>query len=116
VNTAPSGNVSAAFVFADRIESGTIQINHQTIADEPTNPFGRINSSSSGGHFGSLDSCCEIQWVTMQSKIERHPFWVFKKDSVAGQWSSSVAKTNQQKGFPNAKQNCPNQVSGSGAS
>jgi benzaldehyde dehydrogenase (NAD) len=73
-----TGNAFAAFELADRIESGMVHINDQTIADEPTNPFGGTKGSGSGGHFGgvhaNLDSFCEIQWITMQSNIERYPF------------------------------------------
>ena len=73
-----TGNALAAFEIADRIESGMVHINDQTIADEPTNPFGGTKGSGSGGYFGgvhaNLDSFCETQWVTMQSNIERYPF------------------------------------------
>ncbi|ELB94533.1 benzaldehyde dehydrogenase (NAD+) [Rhodococcus wratislaviensis IFP 2016] len=73
-----TGNAFAAFELADRIESGMVHINDQTVGDEATIPFGGTKASGSGGHFGgvraNLDSFCETQWVTMQSNIERYPF------------------------------------------
>jgi hypothetical protein len=52
VNTKPSDNALAAFELADRIESGMVHINDQTIADEQTSPFGGTKGSGFGGHFG----------------------------------------------------------------
>lgn len=68
----------AAMTLAERIDSGMIHINDQTVDDEPTIPFGGWKASGSGGHFGgaaaNLDSFTQIQWVTVQSEIERYPF------------------------------------------
>ncbi|WP_353507122.1 aldehyde dehydrogenase family protein [Gordonia sp. ABSL11-1] len=61
----------------DRIRSGAVYINDQTVDDEAVAPFGGTKASGAGGHFGSsvnLDTSCDLQWVTMQADIERYPF------------------------------------------
>lgn len=66
-----------AFELADRITSGAVHINDQTVDDEAVAPFGGAKASGVGGHFGTsanLDTFCDIQWVTIQSEIERYPF------------------------------------------
>src|SRR5690606_40314994 len=66
-----------AYELADRIESGMVHINDQTVDDEGTIPFGGVKASGAGGRFGgaraNLESFTEIQWITMQSSIERYP-------------------------------------------
>lgn len=72
-----TGNAMAAFDLTDRIRSGAVHINDQTVDDEAVAPFGGVKASGSGGYFGSsvnLDTFCDLQWVTMQSQIERYPF------------------------------------------
>ncbi|MEU6417114.1 aldehyde dehydrogenase family protein [Streptomyces spiralis] len=72
-----TSNPFAAFELADRIKSGAVHINDQTVDDEATAPFGGAKASGAGGHFGlsaNLETFCDLQWVTMQSKIERYPF------------------------------------------
>ena len=73
-----TSNPFAAFELADRIEVGMVHINDQTVDDEAVIPFGGTKASGSGGHFGgakaNLDTFCQVQWVTMQSEIERYPF------------------------------------------
>ncbi|AZG47870.1 aldehyde dehydrogenase family protein [Gordonia insulae] len=72
-----TGNAFKAFALADRIRSGAVHINDQTVDDEAVAPFGGTKASGTGGHFGSsvnLDTFCDLQWVTMQADIERYPF------------------------------------------
>lgn len=72
-----TGNPYAAFELADRISSGAVHINDQTVDDEAVAPFGGTKASGSGGHFGTstnLDTFCDLQWVTIQSDIARYPF------------------------------------------
>ncbi|AKT51588.1 aldehyde dehydrogenase family protein [Arsenicicoccus sp. oral taxon 190] len=73
-----TGDAMAAYELSDRIETGMLHINDQTVDDEAVIPFGGIKASGSGGHFGgaraSLDSFCHLQWVTMQSRIATYPF------------------------------------------
>ncbi|GAA3701672.1 aldehyde dehydrogenase family protein [Gordonia hankookensis] len=72
-----TANAFKAFDLADRIRSGAIHINDQTVDDEAVAPFGGTKASGTGGHFGTsanLDTFCDLQWVTMQAEIERYPF------------------------------------------
>ncbi|NGN91954.1 aldehyde dehydrogenase family protein [Nocardioides sp. KC13] len=72
-----TANPFKAFELADRITSGAVHINDQTVDDEAVAPFGGAKASGVGGHFGTsanLDTFCDIQWVTIQSEIERYPF------------------------------------------
>lgn len=63
---------------ANRMHSGIIHINDQTVDDEPVVPFGGVGYSGTGSRFGgaeaNIDAFTETQWVTMQSEIERYPF------------------------------------------
>lgn len=72
-----TANPFAAYELSDRIHSGAVHINDQTIDDEAVAPFGGVKASGSGGHFGTtvnLDTFCDLQWVTMQSDIQKYPF------------------------------------------
>ena len=72
-----TANPFRAFELADRIQSGAVHINDQTVDDEAVAPFGGAKASGAGGHFGTsvnLDTFCDVQWVTIQSDIERYPF------------------------------------------
>ena len=63
---------------SDRMHSGLVHINDQTVDDEPAIPFGGVGASGTGSRFGGADAnieaFTETQWVTMQSDIERYPF------------------------------------------
>ncbi|GAB3033398.1 benzaldehyde dehydrogenase [Parafrigoribacterium mesophilum] len=63
---------------SDRMHSGIVHINDQTVDDEPIIPFGGVGASGTGSRFGGADAnieaFTETQWVTMQSDIERYPF------------------------------------------
>lgn len=72
-----TGNPYRAFELSERITSGAIHINDQTVDDEAVAPFGGTKASGTGGHFGSsvnLSTFCDLQWVTIQADIERYPF------------------------------------------
>lgn len=67
-----------ALALSDRMHSGIVHINDQTVDDEPIVPFGGVGASGTGSRFGGADAnieaFTETQWVTMQSEIERYPF------------------------------------------
>lgn len=73
-----TANPYVAFELSERVRSGAVHINDQTVDDEATIPFGGLKASGSGGRFGgpaaNLDSFTDTQWVTMQADIERYPF------------------------------------------
>ena len=67
-----------AWDVAQRIPSGLVHINDQTVADQPHIPFGGVRHSGNGGRIGSaaanIESFTETQWVTMQGPIQQYPF------------------------------------------
>ncbi|WP_433868676.1 benzaldehyde dehydrogenase [Saccharopolyspora sp. CA-218241] len=67
-----------AWAVAQRIPSGLVHINDQTVGDMPHIPFGGVKDSGNGGRIGTaaanLESFTETQWVTLQGSIERYPF------------------------------------------
>lgn len=72
------GDVGMAMQIADRVESGKIHINEQTVSDESQAPFGGVKNSGNGTRIGgataNLESFTEIQWVTMRPEIAPYPF------------------------------------------
>ncbi|MFF2509429.1 benzaldehyde dehydrogenase [Streptomyces sp. NPDC058067] len=72
------GDVGTAMKLADRIESGKIHINEQTVGDEPNAPFGGVKASGTGSRFGgataNIDAFTETQWVTVRPDIADYPF------------------------------------------
>ena len=63
---------------ADRIPSGIVHINDQTVDDEAVAPFGGVGYSGTGARFGgtraNLEAFTETQWITMQADPARYPF------------------------------------------
>ena len=63
---------------AERIPSGIVHINDQTVSDEAVIPFGGVGSSGTGSRFGgaaaNIEAFTETQWVTMRSEIPAYPF------------------------------------------
>ena len=72
------GDVGQAMALADRIDSGKIHINEQTVSDEANAPFGGTKSSGNGGRIGgaqaNLEAFTETQWLTVRSEIAPYPF------------------------------------------
>ncbi len=61
---------------AERIESGIVHINDQTVHDEPQVPFGGIKDSG-WGRFGGragLEEFTELRWISMQRSPRQYPF------------------------------------------
>jgi acyl-CoA reductase-like NAD-dependent aldehyde dehydrogenase len=61
---------------AERIESGIVHINDQTVHDEPQVPFGGIKDSG-WGRFGGragLEEFTELRWISMQRHPRQYPF------------------------------------------
>jgi benzaldehyde dehydrogenase (NAD) len=63
---------------ADRIPTGIVHINDQTVNDEANAPFGGVGSSGTGARFGggaaNIDAFTETRWVTMRSLAPTYPF------------------------------------------
>jgi benzaldehyde dehydrogenase (NAD) len=68
-----AGNVMKALELAERIPSGIVHINDQTVNDEAAAPFGGVGASGTGSRLGgadwNLDAFTETQWVTISGEI-----------------------------------------------
>jgi benzaldehyde dehydrogenase (NAD) len=73
-----SADVSRALAIADRIPSGLLHINDQTVSDEAVAPFGGVGASGTGSRFGgpaaNIEAFTETQWLTIQGPISPYPF------------------------------------------
>jgi benzaldehyde dehydrogenase (NAD) len=62
---------------ADRIPSGIVHINDQTVDDEANSPFGGVGSSGTGSRHGgaaaNIDAFTETRWITMQAEPGVYP-------------------------------------------
>ncbi len=71
-------DVMKAMALADRIPSGIVHINDQTVADEVVNPFGGVKASGGGGRLGgplaNFEAFTEVQWVTLRTELPAYPF------------------------------------------
>jgi benzaldehyde dehydrogenase (NAD) len=72
-----SRDVMKAMDLAERIPSGIVHINDQTINDEAVAPFGGVGASGTGSRLGgaewNIDAFTETQWVTVRGQIAPHP-------------------------------------------
>ena len=62
---------------ADRIPTGIVHINDQTVGDEVVNPFGgvaRPAARASAAWPGNLETFTTTQWVTLRSELPDYPF------------------------------------------
>ena len=73
-----SNDVMAALELAERIPSGIVHINDQTVNDDPQAPFGGVGASGNGSRFGgaaaNVEAFTEAQWVTVRGAIAPYPF------------------------------------------
>jgi benzaldehyde dehydrogenase (NAD) len=71
-------DVMKGLELAERIPSGAVHINDQTINDEATIPFGGVKDSGTGSRAGSaqanLDAFTSTQWVTLRRAMPAYPF------------------------------------------
>jgi benzaldehyde dehydrogenase (NAD) len=63
---------------AEKIPTGIVHINDQTVGDEALAPFGGLAASGTGSRFGgpaaNIEAFTETQWVTLQGEIQAYPF------------------------------------------
>ena len=61
---------------AERIESGIVHINDQTVHDEPQVPFGGVKDSGWGrfGGHAALEEFTELRWISVQRTARQYPF------------------------------------------
>jgi benzaldehyde dehydrogenase (NAD) len=61
----------------ERLNSGMLHINDQTVADECVNPFGGRGASGNGGAVGGpadWDEFSQWRWVTVKGAPPSYPF------------------------------------------
>ena len=64
-----TGDVVRGLALADRIPTGIVHINDQTVNDEAVAPFGGVGASGTGARFGglsNLDAFTESRWITVR--------------------------------------------------
>jgi benzaldehyde dehydrogenase (NAD) len=63
---------------AERIPSGLVHINDQTVNDEAVAPFGGVGASGTGSRQGgpqaNIEAFTETQWVTLRGDLPAYPF------------------------------------------
>ncbi len=72
-----SASVGRAMALGNRIPTGLLHINDQTVADEPHIPFGGRGASGNGGRHGgpaNWEEFTQWQWVTIKDSAPRYPF------------------------------------------
>jgi benzaldehyde dehydrogenase (NAD) len=70
-------SLDRAMNFINRLRTGIVHINDQTVGDEPWAPFGGRGASGNGGRHGGLANWEEFtqwQWVTIQDRATPYPF------------------------------------------
>ena len=72
-----TNDVTKGLALADKIPTGIVHINDQTVSDEAVAPFGGIGSSGTGARFGgpaaNVDAFTETRWVTVRDRIAPYP-------------------------------------------
>ncbi|WP_017934586.1 aldehyde dehydrogenase family protein [Nocardioides sp. Iso805N] len=70
-------DVMRGLALAERVPTGLVHINDQTINDEPVIPFGGLGDSGNGarhgGHAANLEAFTEQQWVTVRGDVPLYP-------------------------------------------
>jgi benzaldehyde dehydrogenase (NAD) len=71
-------DVMKGLALADRMPTGIVHINDQTVADEANIPFGGVAASGTGSRFGgaeaNIEAFTETRWVTVRSQPPTYPF------------------------------------------
>ncbi|WP_433372099.1 benzaldehyde dehydrogenase [Streptosporangium sp. CA-115845] len=71
-------DVMHGLAVAERIPTGIVHINDQTVNDEANAPFGGVRASGTGARFGgaaaNIEAFTETRWITMRGEPARYPF------------------------------------------
>jgi benzaldehyde dehydrogenase (NAD) len=71
-------DVMKGLALAERVPSGLVHINDQTVNDEALIPFGGVGDSGTGSRHGgtaaNLEAFTEQQWVTVRGELPHYPF------------------------------------------
>lgn len=72
-----SRDTAAALELAQRIPTGIVHINDQTVNDEANSPFGGVGASGTGSRHGgaeaNIDAFTETRWITMRREPGQYP-------------------------------------------
>lgn len=72
------GDLGMAMKIADRVRSGKVHLNEQTVSDEANAPFGGVGVSGTGSRFGgaaaNIEAFTDVQWLTMRPEVPEYPF------------------------------------------
>jgi benzaldehyde dehydrogenase (NAD) len=70
-------DTTKGLALAERIPSGVVHINDQTVDANATSPFGGVGDSGNGARIGgaaaSIEAFTETQWVTVRGSIPAYP-------------------------------------------
>ena len=72
-----SASIGRALAVGNRLQTGLLHINDQTVADEPHVPFGGNGASGNGTRIGgpaNWEEFTQWQWVTIKDKAGPYPF------------------------------------------
>jgi len=72
-----SASIGRALAIGNRLRTGLLHVNDQTVADEPHVPFGGTGASGNGTRIGGPANWEEFthwQWVTIKDKPNPYPF------------------------------------------
>jgi benzaldehyde dehydrogenase (NAD) len=73
-----TGDAMRGVELADRIPTGIVHINDQTVNDEANVPFGGMAASGTGARFGgaaaNIDAFTETRWITVRDRPATYPF------------------------------------------
>lgn len=71
-----SRDLAKAWLIAERLETGIVHINDQTVGDEPQVPFGGVKNSGWGrfGGSASIEEFTELRWISAQLTRRQFPF------------------------------------------
>lgn len=70
-------DTARGLALADRVPTGIVHINDQTVNDEAVAPFGGVAASGTGARFGgeaNLDAFTDLRWTTVREDVAGYPF------------------------------------------
>lgn len=72
-----TGDAMRGLALAERVPTGIVHINDQTVNDEAVAPFGGVLGSGTGARFGgsaNLDAFTDMRWITLRGDVPEYPF------------------------------------------
>jgi len=70
-------DVAKGLALAEKVPTGIVHINDQTVNDEAVAPFGGVLDSGTGARFGgtaNLEAFTEQRWITVRGDVPAYPF------------------------------------------